>query len=95
MSCPKFAVGDAVVLDKRCPKWLKSRGHRQRARTVVNIVYSTERECSLYYLGNNNRADSPDHIPLRSYELRKATNTIGRPRTKRKYRKTGRFSASK
>lgn len=65
---------------------------RRRARRIVKIVYDTQGECNLYYLGTNHRgkADSLSTIAFRSYQLNLITEShrIGRPRQKRKYTKS-------
>ena len=82
----KFQVGDKVRLNGRTPHWLSRRNYRRRARTIVKVVYHSELQANLYYLGDNNRAIcTPAHLGFRSYQLKIASGKVGRPREKRRY----------
>jgi len=90
----KFKPGDKVYLNGRTPHWLSKRNYRRRARTIVKMFYHPELKATLYYLGDN-RHDSfatPVNVGFRSYQLKLASGKRGRPREKRKYNKTGKYT---
>lgn len=85
----KFAVGDKVQINGRCPKWLVNELRHNRLRTVIAAVYDNEKQCCYYQLGNNYLNDAGwdvDAYSFRSYMLvRPIKRGAGRPRTKRQY----------
>ena len=87
----KFAVGDKVVINGRCPKWLVDQIRHNRLRTITAVVYDGQKACCYYSLGCNKLNDASWDIEaysFRSYMLiHPVKRSAGRPRTKRHYRK--------
>ena len=83
----KFAAGDKVVINGRCPAWLVSQLRHNRLRTVISVFYDDNRRCCYYYLGSNGMGASAEieAYPFRSYMLHHAIKRgAGRPRLARK-----------
>lgn len=89
---PKFKKGDLVQFTKLVPKYLVENNVRlNRPRTIKEVEYNERLQANVYYLGSNKMGES-DFIsgyPFRSYQLKKfkAGGKVGRPKTKRKYRR--------
>ena len=82
ISQSKFKVGDKVYLTNRAPKDIRSQ-IQARARTIVEIAYSPEKQCVYYYLGSNHKSQS---LPwFRGYMLRKERIGHRLAKPKRKY----------
>ncbi|KKN45075.1 hypothetical protein LCGC14_0686570 [marine sediment metagenome] len=83
----KFNVGDKVRLNKRAPGYY---GHLlQRTRTIISIFYDDEKQGNTYELGARGRGGSLGFF--RSYMLSGVSpaqaSKIGRPKTKRSYKR--------
>jgi hypothetical protein len=87
----KFSVGDKVVVNGRCPKYILEHIRHNRTRTVTGVYYDDEKQCTFYTLGTNRHANSNDYgwaHTFRSYELHAPIKRgVGRPCTKRQYRR--------
>ena len=87
----KFSVGDKVIINGRCPKWLVKQLRHNRLRTITSVYYDSDKACCRYYLGNNKMGASDDleAYPFRSYMLHhRIVRPVGRPRVKRQYLST-------
>ena len=85
---PKFKVGDKVRFNRRTPKSIQQELKRQRTRTIVDIGYDPDRQCTFYELGG--RGSLRACYQFRSYMLapvkRGQAKELGRPRLKRKWK---------
>jgi len=84
----KFAVGDKVIINGRCPKWLISQLRHNRQRTITSVFYDANHQCCYYHLGFNymGASDDIEAYSFRSYMLHlPLLREAGRPRQKRQY----------
>ena len=82
----KFAVGDKVRINGRCPQYLLEGLRHNRLRTITSIYYDRKLQANIYYLGTNRmgKGDDIECYPFRSYQLRLPAGTKGgRPRLNR------------
>jgi hypothetical protein len=91
----KFSIGvNKVVIkppkeNRRTPKYILYNVRLYRPRTIVATFYDDKTEHTRYYLGTNNRGKIDlSFIAFRATELKSyEKGKIGRPRTKRRYRR--------
>lgn len=88
----KFAIGDKVIIKRknnRTPKLLTSGLRLDHPRTIVATFYDDKTQHTRYYLGNNRRGSiNPSDFPVRASQLKLwRRGKIGRPRTKRHYKR--------
>ena len=81
----KFSIGDRVYLNGRCPQHIPLTHHRPR--TIIEVSYSPEKQCSFYLLGEKGVKAGFTRYMFRSYMLHSwpMAPRVGRPREKRKY----------
>lgn len=94
----KFQVGQLVRFTGRAPDYLTG-DIRKRTRVVTGRYYDSDHRCCYYTLGVQGYNEQPDWFAsLRSYMLTPVTSKqahkIGRPRTKRAYRKKASLNSS-
>ena len=83
----KFAVGDRVIVNGRCPVWLIKQLRHNRLRTITSVFYDNQKQCCFYYLGINHSGASDDleSYSFRSFMLQHPINRgVGRPKSARK-----------
>ena len=90
LTAPKFKVGDRVVVNGRCPKYILEQIRHNRVRTVVGVFFDPSSGHCFYTLGSNKWENSMDHgwvYFFRSAQLHKPVEGRGpgRPRKKRSY----------
>ena len=88
----KFKIGDKVLikkLDVRTPKYLLENLRLDHHRTITAIFYDEKTQHTRYYLGINKRGDVDlSTVYFRAIQLQIwRKGKIGRPRTKRRYRR--------
>jgi len=88
----KFTIGDKVIIkgtDSRTPKYILRDIRLDHPRTIVATFYDTNTQHIRYYLGNNKRGDIDiSNVYFRASQLRLwLKGKIGRPRTKRRYKR--------
>lgn len=88
----KFAIGDKVIIkkvDARTPKLLLEQLRLDHPRTITATFYDDKTQHTRYYLGINKRGEIDlSHIYFRASQLRLwLKGKIGRPRTKRHYKR--------
>ena len=88
----KFAVGDKVIINGRCPAYLIDQIRHNRVRTITAVYYDKEHQCCYYSLGGNHQGASDEidfynrTFGFRSYMLHRPLDRgVGRPRQKRQY----------
>jgi hypothetical protein len=91
---PKFHVGDKVRIirnNTRTPQWLKNELRLNNCRTITKVVpvKGQDQRSTLYYLGTNKMGNAHlESYGFRCEELELfVKNTVGRPKSKRKYNK--------
>lgn len=88
----RFAIGDKVKIkrvDSRTPKELLTSLRLDHPRTIVATFYDEKTQHTRYYLGSNKHGEVDlSYIHFRASQLYLwIKGRLGRPRTKRRYRR--------
>lgn len=84
----KFKLRDKVVvkrLNRRTPQYIRDAIRLDKDRTIVSIYYDSRTQHAHYHLGKKPGGVDISMYPFRASELRLKTESVGRPREKRKY----------